>query len=146
MNIGEKIVELRKKYKLTQEKLAEKIGVSRQTLSNWESNVTSPDLNQAKLLCSVLKVSLDELVNNDLEVVCDNKLKDNLFLNLIGKVCYINIDDDYFFDLYISYDTPVKVVDVNNDFIKIEYEKKKKKCIKLIDINLIVSIKVIEGE
>ena len=47
MAIGKKIVSLRKKYNFTQEKLAERIGVSRQTLSSWESDITSPDLQQA---------------------------------------------------------------------------------------------------
>ena len=41
MVIGEKITELRKKYNYTQENLAEKIGVTRQTLSNWEKNKTT---------------------------------------------------------------------------------------------------------
>lgn len=72
MSIGEKIISLRKKYNLTQEKLAEKIGISRQTLSNWESNITSPDLSQAKLLSKHLKISLDELANNNLYIACND--------------------------------------------------------------------------
>lgn len=143
MSIGEKIVELRKKYHFTQEKLAEKIGVSRQTLSNWESNVTSPDLSQAKILCQYLKTSLDELANSDLEIICDDNSKDNIFNNLVGKKCYFSFDDD-FYDMYLNYDTLVQVLGVNSDFIKIEYLKGKEKCIKLIDLELIVAIRVIE--
>lgn len=145
MSIGEKICELRKKYNLTQEKLAEKVGVSRQTLANWESDITSPDLNQAKLLSQYLKISLDELTNNNLEILCKSNLKDDVFSNLIGKTCYLNISED-FFDIYLSYDKPVKVIDVNSDFIKIEYQKKKEKCIKLIDTDMITSIKAVEEE
>lgn len=145
MGIGDKIVELRKKYNLTQEKLAEKVGVSRQTLSNWESNITSPDLSQAKLLSKNLKIGLDELANNKLDIVCNNNTKDNVLENLIGKTCYLNIKED-FFDLYLNYDTPVKVINLNSDFIKIEYQKKKEKCIKLIDIDLITSIKVVSED
>lgn len=145
MGIGEKIIELRKKYNLTQEKLAEKIGVSRQTLSNWESNITSPDLKQAGLLSKNLKISIDELANNNLDIVCNTNQIDAVFKNLIGKVCYLYSKED-FFDFYINYNTPVKVIDVNSDFIKIEYQKKKEKCIKLIDIDLITSIKVVEED
>ncbi len=145
MSIGKKISELRKKYGMTQEKLAEKIGVSRQTLSNWESDITSPDLNQAGLLSKHLKISLDELVNNDLEIICHDHLKDHVLMNLIGKICYLNIKE-HFFDYTLSYDTPVQVMDVNCDFIKVEYQKKKEKCIKLIDMALITSIKVIEED
>lgn len=64
MNIGEKIIELRKKENLTQEELAEKIGVVRQTISKWELNETAPDLAQAKKLAEVFKVSLDEIVGS----------------------------------------------------------------------------------
>lgn len=56
----------------------------------------------------------------------------NVFNNLIGKTCYLNIDED-FFDLYLTYNTPVKVIDVSSDFIKIEYQEKKEKRIKLIN-------------
>lgn len=146
MGIGEKIVELRKKYNLTQEKLAEKIGVSRQTLSNWESNITSPDLNQAKILSKNLKISIDDLANNNLDIVCNNHQTDDVFKNLIGKICHLNISENNFFDFYLNYNTPVKVIDVNSDFIKFEYQKKKEKCIKLIDIDLITSIKVVEED
>lgn len=145
MSIGEKIIELRKKYNLTQEKLAEKIGISRQTLSNWESNITTPDLKQAGVLAQILKINLNELANNNLEIVSNDNLKDDVFKNLIGKKCYLNIKDE-FFDLYLNYEKPVKIIDINNDFIKIEYQKKKEKYIKLIDVDLVISIKVaLEG-
>lgn len=48
MNLGNKIVSLRKKNNLSQEELAEKVGVTRQTISKWELEETAPDINQAK--------------------------------------------------------------------------------------------------
>ena len=63
MEIGNKILELRKKNNLSQEALAEKIGVSRQTISKWELGETSPDIKQAKELSKVFNVSLDELTD-----------------------------------------------------------------------------------
>ena len=56
MEIGNKILELRKKNNLSQEALAEKIGVSRQTISKWELGGTSPDIKQAKELSKVFNV------------------------------------------------------------------------------------------
>ena len=53
MEIGNKIVELRKQGNLTQEQLAEKVGVSRQTISKWELGETSPDIKQAKILADI---------------------------------------------------------------------------------------------
>ena len=73
MEIGNKIMMLRKKYGLSQEELAEKIGVTRQTISKWELNETSPDLNQAAKLSKTFNVSLDELVSNDIKNVLIEK-------------------------------------------------------------------------
>lgn len=67
MEIGNKILELRKKNSLSQEELAEKIGVARQTISKWELGETSPDLKQSKELSKIFNVSLDELVDNDIK-------------------------------------------------------------------------------
>lgn len=65
MNIGDKIFELRKNEKLSQEQLAEKMNVTRQTISKWELNETTPDIKQAKELSKIFKISLDELTDND---------------------------------------------------------------------------------
>lgn len=64
MNIGNTISELRKKNHLTQEELAEKLNVARQTISKWECNETSPSLEDASKLAKIFKVSLDELTGN----------------------------------------------------------------------------------
>lgn len=66
MEIGNKILEFRKKENLSQEQLAEKMDVTRQTISKWELNETTPDIKQAKELSKIFRVSLDELTNNDI--------------------------------------------------------------------------------
>ena len=73
MEIGNKIMELRKKNGLSQEELAEKIGVARQTISKWELGETTPDLKQSKELSRIFKVSLDELVSNDIKDILIEK-------------------------------------------------------------------------
>lgn len=73
MEIGNKIMELRKKNNFSQEDLAEKVGVTRQTISKWELGETAPDLKQAKVLSQVFKVSLDELVDNDIKNIIIEK-------------------------------------------------------------------------
>lgn len=74
MEIGNKILNLRKQKNLSQEQLAEQMGVARQTISKWELGETSPDLNQAKQLSQIFKVSLDELTNNDIKDVLTAKM------------------------------------------------------------------------
>lgn len=73
MEIGNKIMVLRKKNGLSQEELAEKIGVARQTISKWELGETSPDLKQSKALSRIFNVSLDELTSNDIKDVLVEK-------------------------------------------------------------------------
>ena len=74
MEIGNKILELRKKNNLSQEELAEKIGVARQTISKWELGDTCPDIKQAKELAKTFNVSIDELVNNDINNIIIEKV------------------------------------------------------------------------
>ena len=64
MQLGNNIYILRKEKGLSQEKLAEKINVTRQTISNWELGETSPNPEQLILLSKALKRSIDELVGN----------------------------------------------------------------------------------
>ena len=73
MEIGKKIMDLRKKNGLSQEELAEKVGVARQTISKWELGETSPDLKQSKELSKIFNVSLDELVDNDIKNILVEK-------------------------------------------------------------------------
>nr|MBP3258552.1 helix-turn-helix transcriptional regulator [Bacilli bacterium] len=73
MDIGNKIVELRKKSGLSQEELAEQVGVARQTISKWELGETSPDIKQAKELSKIFNISLDELVSNDIKDILVEK-------------------------------------------------------------------------
>lgn len=74
MNLGEKIFELRKELNITQEQLAEKMNVTRQTISKWELNETTPDIKQAKELSKIFKVSLDELTNNNVKNILNEKV------------------------------------------------------------------------
>ena len=61
--IGKNLQKLRKRINLTQEALAEKVGVARQTVAKWETEVSTPDLEMSGKLAAVLEVSLDDLVN-----------------------------------------------------------------------------------
>lgn len=74
MEIGNKIFELRKQNNLSQEALAEMVGVARQTISKWELGETTPDIKQAKELSNIFHVSLDELTGNDVKEVLIEKV------------------------------------------------------------------------
>ena len=64
---NENIVRLRKLMQMTQEDIAEAVGVSRQAVAKWESGETIPDLEKCKLLAELFGVSLDDLANYEPE-------------------------------------------------------------------------------
>ncbi len=68
MNLGNNLFQARKKCGLSQEEVAEKLGVSRQTISKWETDETLPDIRQSKRLALLYRLSLDELIDFDLDV------------------------------------------------------------------------------
>ena len=64
---ADNLVALRKLHNLSQEELAERIHVSRQTLSKYETGESLPDIEKCQLLAKVFDVSMDELVNHEAE-------------------------------------------------------------------------------
>lgn len=76
MELGKQIKNYRTTFNYSQEQLAEKTFVSRQTISNWETNKSYPDVQSLLLLSSVFGTSLDELVKGDLQVM-KNELQNN---------------------------------------------------------------------
>lgn len=68
MNLGNHLFQARRKKGLSQEAVAEKLGVSRQTISKWETDETLPDIRQSKRLAVLYGLTLDELISFDLDV------------------------------------------------------------------------------
>lgn len=57
------LIQLRKYKRLTQEELAEKVGITRQAVAKWEAGETMPDLEKSRILAEIFEVSLDDLAN-----------------------------------------------------------------------------------
>ncbi len=117
MHIGNKIYELRKRENMSQEQLAEKINVTRQTISNWETNQTIPDLYQALELTKYFKICLDELVGNE-EFTYDNNV-DKIWQDTIeiikGKISTL------FYETWIE---SLELVEINDNSITLLVERK----------------------
>lgn len=79
MNLPSKLKELRKNHKMTQEEVSEKIHVSRQTLSNWETGKHYPDLQSLLYLCELYNITLYELLNEDIELIQKKVTKRKIF-------------------------------------------------------------------
>lgn len=68
MTIGEKIAQLRTEINISQEELAEKIDVSRQSISKWEMNQAMPQIDKILALCELFNISADELLRNEIDL------------------------------------------------------------------------------
>lgn len=66
MNLGNNLFQARKRAGLSQEQVAEKLGVNRQTISKWETDESVPDIYQSKKLAKIYSLTLDELIEFDL--------------------------------------------------------------------------------
>ena len=91
MSLGNNLFNARKKQGLSQEEVADKLGVSRQTISKWETDETLPDIQQAKKLSFLYRVSLDELIEFDYESKEIEKLIENTDEKLYSKINWTNL-------------------------------------------------------
>ena len=74
MEFENRLYELRKQKGLSQEELASRLDVTRQTVSKWELGETAPDIKQAQILSQIFNISLDELTGNDTKGVIYEKV------------------------------------------------------------------------
>ena len=84
--IGKFILECRKNKKLTQSELAEKLGVTDKSISNWENGRNMPDLSLFKPLCDILEISINDLISG--EKVSKDKYQDKFEENIISTIDY----------------------------------------------------------
>ena len=86
LNFAENLKKLRKDKEITQEKLAEVLGVTSQSVSRWELNICYPDLELLPIIANYFGVTIDSLLSND---ACSKELDFEKFKNKISEM-----DDD----------------------------------------------------
>ena len=87
MELNEQIKKYRTEMNLSQEELAEKIYVTRQSVSNWENGKTYPDIHSLLLLSSLFSISLDQLVKGDIEIMKEEIKKEEIAkMNRYGRI------------------------------------------------------------
>ena len=77
MELGQRIKDYRNLNKMSQEELAERVYVSRQTISSWENDKSYPDIHSLLMLSEIFNVSLDDLVKGDIEIMKE-KINENV--------------------------------------------------------------------
>ncbi len=139
MELGKRIVELRKQKGLTQDDTAELFKVTRQTISNWENGKSYPDITLLLAISEKFDVSLDELLKEDRELT-ENLKKDtktkNLFkvISLILVILFITIilflifkpKGELIEQVAVVYNS-IEATKSNNDEIKLYYEENAQK-------------------
>lgn len=149
--IQDKLVTLRKRTGMSQQEVADAIGVTRQTISNWELGQGSPTLDRAAELARLYDVSLDDLANDEVDVVSSERKTARRDLHVIrsfvGKTVTIELADDEY-DL-----SEAAVLDVSESWMRIEQsmpsgklfrasKDERKRVVRLIDMADIVGISV----
>jgi transcriptional regulator with XRE-family HTH domain len=106
MRFGERLIQLRKEKKISQEQLAEDLGVTRQTISNWENYKNYPDIAMLTMISDRYKISLDDLLKKDVDYVkkIDKQIKwgkKNKIILHRRKYDFIYINSIILFNVYI---------------------------------------------
>ena len=86
MTLGEKLSKLRKEYNYTQEQLADVLGVSRQSISKWESDIAYPETEKLIELGKLFECSMDYLLKDDVTEKTDTSVSESTFNEKVTEI------------------------------------------------------------
>ena len=144
--LGIKIAEKRKNLGMTQIEFAEKMYVTRQTVSRWEAGTAMPDIDKIAEIAEILGVSCDYLLKDEDIESAESKDKgiSRLLENLTGKtVKLVFYEDEADIDLF---NKPCRIVDFEGNWMKVCADIKKETIEKLIPVSSVLSIEVVKEE
>lgn len=113
MQFNEKLKMLRKEKGFTQESLADKLNVSRQAITKWESGDGIPDIENLKQISILFNTTIDELVKEDKDINLENKKN-------YSEIYELEIDHTKHFDINIDKINELKIMSNNEEKVKIE--------------------------
>lgn len=142
MTFGDQLSKARKEKEFTQEELAEKLNLSRQTILRWEKNQVFPDISNLKAVAQVLDVSFDYLLGEDkINKVPSSKL--NLIDVLVGKEARLVIYEESLDNYLAIYDKKCLVLDIEEDMVQVQYTDKNELRMKVIPLSVIQSFTLV---
>ena len=144
--LGIKIAEKRKNLGMTQIEFAEKMYVTRQTVSRWEAGTAMPDIDKIAEIAEILGVSCDYLLKDDDNETAETKDKgiSRLLESLTGKtVKLVFYEDEADIDLF---NKPCRIVDFEGNWMKVCADIKKETIEKLIPVSSVLSIELVKEE
>ena len=142
MTFGDQLSKARKEKEFTQEELAEKLNLSRQTILRWEKNQVFPDISNLKAVAQVLDVSFDYLLGEDkTNKVPSSKL--SLTDVLVGKEVRLIIYEESLDNYLAIYDNNCLVLDTAEDMVQVQYTDKNELQMKIIPLSVIQSFTLV---
>ena len=140
--MGNKIAQKRKDLGMTQIEFADRLCVTRQTVSRWEAGSVLPDIDKLSDIASLLGVSCDYLLNDDMkdEDAAVPRGAGRLLMNAKGKMVRISFfEDEADADLF---NTDCRIVDFEGNWVKVEAMTKKGRVEKLIPLSSVLSLEI----
>ena len=153
--IQDKLLALRKRSGMSQQEVADTVGVTRQTISNWELGQGSPTLDKAAELARLYGVSLDDLASDEVEIVTrerrERKHDFHILKSLVGKTATLELADSVADDIIKH----AAVLDVSDGWMRVNCDQntamfgspktKRKRVIRLIDFADITAV-IVESD
>ena len=126
-SLAERLVELRKKQGYSQQEIADRLSVTRQTISNWECGQGAPALDKAAELAAIYQISLDELAG-----LADEREAPGVDLHILkkleGRRCQLEFTEENTMDAVMDGlldNANVRILEVGDRRVRIEYERRK---------------------
>ena len=114
-----------KKSGYSQQELADLLSLTRQTISNWENGQSAPTFDKAIELAAIYHISLDDLVDNRLEIIAQEKTKKDLHVLQALREKTVILDCEDFDYMLNSYNEKAKVLEVTEEWIRVAYTRGK---------------------
>ena len=143
-DLGNKIARKRKDLGLTQIEFADKLAVTRQTVSRWEAGSVLPDIDKITDIAEILGVSCDYLLKDDVTDAMDALPRgmSKLILSMQGKKIRLSFfDDEADMDLY---NTDCMITEFEGNWMKVAADTKKGRIEKLIPVSSVLSIEEVK--
>ena len=126
-SLAERLVALRKKQGYSQQEIADRLSVTRQTISNWECGQGAPALDKAAELAAIYQISLDELAG-----LADEREAPGVDLHILkkleGRRCQLDFTEENTMDAVMDGlldNANVRILEVGDRRVRIEYERRK---------------------
>ncbi|MBQ1911543.1 MAG: helix-turn-helix transcriptional regulator [Erysipelotrichaceae bacterium] len=144
--MGNKIALRRKDLGLTQNEFAEKLSVTRQTISRWEAGTVLPDIDKISDIASILQVSCDYLLKDEIEedTISTAFAPGKLLSSLLNKKVKLNFfDDEGDIELF---NKECEILSFEGNWIKVIAQNKKETIEKLIPLSSVQSFEILPEE